>query len=323
MKKVIENKKFWKKRKSYMTIFTISLIVIIGSFALFIYFLNKRNYNLNHQINFYDLGIVDKRTGANIYMDLYEKPILVDNYSNKNNDLFYVEKNNMFYFIESDQELIDDIKLSKYQNGKRIVGNVMKMDDKTKKEVISFVENKLGIIIKNSEVGNYISFNVFDYNPYYYMFEYFIAFFIAFVFGIICIFNFVKYICQFNKNYRKLSEKDISDINNSVNDKEAIYTENGLNNYIDGIYICNRYMIDTKTLAIYNYSDIRQICFKEKYLKGIDAYKMLINFNYSDKFIKTTIVSDNQKNRIEKYIKEKKLNIITYEEKSNFFWLRR
>ena len=105
--KTIKNKKFWKKRKSYVTIFTISLIIIIGSVVLFIFFINKRNYNLNHQINFYDLGLVDKRTGANIYMDLYEKPILVDNYSNKNNDLFYVEKNNMFYFIESDQELID------------------------------------------------------------------------------------------------------------------------------------------------------------------------------------------------------------------------
>ena len=151
MKKVIENKKFWKKRKSYVTIFTFSFVVIVGSFILFIYFINKRSYNLNHQINFYDLGIVDKRTGANIYMDLSEKPILVDNYSNKNNDLFYVEKNNMFYFIQSDQELIDDIKFSKYQNGRRIVGNVMKMDDKTKKEVVSFVENKLGIIIKSSE----------------------------------------------------------------------------------------------------------------------------------------------------------------------------
>ena len=109
--KTIKNKKFWKKRKSYVTIFTISLIIIIGSVVLFIFFINKRNYNLNHQINFYDLGLVDKRTGANIYMDLYEKPILVDNYSNKNNDLFYVEKNNMFYFIESDQELIDAYKM--------------------------------------------------------------------------------------------------------------------------------------------------------------------------------------------------------------------
>ncbi len=322
MREKIENKKFWKKRKSYITIFIISLVIIIASGVLLVYFINKRNYNLNYQKNYFDLDIVNTRTGANIFLDLYEKPLLVNYYTNRNNDLFYIEINNKFYFIQSDQELIDEIKLSEYQNGRRIVGNVYKIDDKTKAEVINFVEDKLGITIKESEVENYISFNVFEYNPYYYMFEYFIAVFIAFVFAILCGFNY-RYIYRFNKNFKNLTEKDIDEINNVLNGEESIYVSNDFNNYIDGIYICNKFIIDTKTLDIYNYSDIIQICFKEKYMKGIVAYKMLINFHYTDKLIKTTIVSDNFKHKMEKYIKDKKLNIITYEEESNFLWFRR
>lgn len=320
MKKNIINKNFWKKKNSYVTVCIIALIIIVGSIGLLIHFINKRNYNLKYQVNYFDLDMVDKRTGANIYLDLYTKPILVDYYINKNNDLFYVEFNNKYYFIQSDTELIDEIKLTEYQSGRRIVGNVFKMDDKTRREVISFIEDMNGIKIKDTEVDKYISSNVFDYNPYYYMLEYFMAVFIAFVFSIICIFNYTR-IYRFNKNIKKLTKEEIDEINDSICDKEAIYLENPYNNYIDGIFICDKYLIDTKTMDIYKYLDIIQICFKRKNMKGIIAYKMLINFRYTDKYIKTTVVSDDFKEELEKYIKDKKLNIVTYEEKANFlFW---
>lgn len=317
MKKVIENKKFWKKRNIFVFIVIISLVFIVASGVLLLYFINKRNYNQKYQKNFFDLDTVDKRTGANIYLDLYERPILSDFYAKRNTDLFYIEVDKKYYFIESDLELINEIKLSEYQNGRRIVGNVDKMDDETKKKVVSFVENKLGITLKDSELDNYISFNVFEYNPYYYMFEYFIAVFIASIFVIGCIFNCLK-IHRFNKNYKKLTKEELAEINNSVNDKNSIYVDS-LYTYLNGIYICDKYMIDTNTLDIYNYLDITQICFKEKYMKGFIAYKMLINFKYTDKFIKTSIVSKDFKSEIEKYIKEKKLNIYTYEEETSIF----
>ena len=322
MREKIKNKKFWKKRNSYITIVIISLVTIATSGVLLLYFINKRNYNLNYQENYFDLNMVSTRTGANIYLDLYERPLIVDTYTVKNNDLFFIEVNDKYYFIQSDLELIDEIKLSEYKNGRRIVGNVQRMDDKTKKEVISFVENKLGITLNDSEVDKYISTNIFEYNPYYYMFEYFITVFIAFVFGYVCAYNYV-YIHRFNKNYKQLSEKDIDEINSSINDTEAIYVYDGLGNYIDGIYLCDKYMIDTKTLDIYNYFDIKQIRFIKKQMKGILAYKMLINFKYTDKFVKTTVVSDEFKCVLENFIKNKRLNIITYEEESNFLWFRR
>ena len=313
MRKRIINKNFWKTRNNYITIFIISLIVIVASIGLLIYFINKRNDNLHDQENYFNLDIVDKRTGANIYMELYERPLLVDYDRNDNTDLFYIEKNNKYYFIESDLSLIDEIKLFEYENGRKIVGNVVKMDDKIKEKVINFVENKLGITIKEEDINNYISLNLFEYSPYYYMFEYFIACFIGFIFGIIGIYNYV-YIYQFNKNMKKLTAKEINEISDSINDSKSVYVTNGINNYIDGIYLCDKYMIDTKTLNIYYYVDIIQICFKKKYMKYLDAYKMLINFQYTDKFIKITIVSDEFKDTIEKYIQDKKLNIITYEE---------
>lgn len=311
MKKIIINKNFWKKKNSYVTVCIIALIIIVGSIGLLIHFINKRDYNLKYQVNYFDLNMVDKRTGANIYLDLYAKPILVDYYSNKNNDLFYVELNNKFYFIQSDTELIDEIKITEYQSGRRIVGNVFKMDDKTRREVISFIEDMKGIKIKDTEVEKYISSNVFDYNPYYYMLEYFMAVFIAFVFSIICIFNYVKYIYRFNKNIKKFTKEELDEINISVNDKESIYTECGYNNYIDGIYLCNKYMIDTKTFDLYNYSDIEMISFKKRRTNGgIDTYRMILKLRYSDRYIKTSIVSDEFKEIIEKYINDKKLNII-------------
>lgn len=320
MKKVIENKNFWKKRNIFVFIVIISLVFIVASGVLLLYFINKRNYNQKYQKNFFDLDTVDKRTGANIYLDLYERPILSDFYAKRNTDLFYIEVDKKYYFIESDLELINEIKLNEYQNCRRIVGNVDKMDDETKKKVVSFVENKLGITLKDSELDNYISFNVFEYNPYYYMLEYFIAVFIASIFVIACIFNYLK-IHRFNKNYKKLTKEELAEINSSVNDKNSIYVEcrYAPNFYIDGIYLCDKYMIDTKTLDIYNYLDIIQICFKEKYMKGFMAYRMLINFKYTDKFIKTSIVSKDFKSEIEKYIKEKKLNIYTYEEETSIF----
>ena len=311
MKKIIINKNFWKKKNSYVTVCIIALIIIVGSIGLLIHFINKRDYNLKYQVNYFDLNMVDKRTGANIYLDLYAKPILVDYYSNKNNDLFYVELNNKFYFIQSDTELIDEIKITEYQSGRRIVGNVFKMDDKTRGEVISFIEDMKGIKIKDTEVEKYISSNVFDYNPYYYMLEYFMAVFIAFVFSVICIFNYAKYIYRFNKNIKKFTKEELDEINISVNDKESIYTECGYNNYIDGIYLCNKYMIDTKTLDLYNYSDIEMISFKKRRTNGgIDTYRMILKLRYSDRYIKTSIVSDEFKEIIEKYINDKKLNII-------------
>ena len=306
MKKNIINKNFWKKKNSYVTVCIIALIIIVGSIGLLIHFINKRDYNLKYQVNYFDLNMVDKRTGANIYLDLYTKPILVDYYSNINNDLFYVEFNNKYYFIQSDTELIDEIKLTEYQNGRRIVGNVFKMDDKTRREVISFIEDMKGIKIKDTEVDKYISSNVFDYNPYYYMFEYFMAVFIAFVFSIICIFNYAKYIYRFNKNIKKFTKEELDEINTSVNDKESIYTECGYNNYIDGIYLCN-----TKTFDLYNYRDIVMISFKKRRTNGgIDTYKMTMKFRYSDRYIKASIVSDEFKEIIEKYMKDKKINII-------------
>ncbi len=311
MKKIIINKNFWKKKNSYVTVCIIALIIIVGSIGLLIHFINKRDYNLKYQVNYFDLNMVDKRTGANIYLDLYAKPILVDYYSNKNNDLFYVELNNKFYFIQSDTELIDEIKITEYQSGRRIVGNVFKMDDKTRREVISFIEDMKGIKIKDTEVEKYISSNVFDYNPYYYMLEYFMAVFIAFVFSIICIFNYAKYIYRFNKNIKKFTKEELDEINISVNDKESIYTECGYNNYIDGIYLCNKYMIDTKTFDLYNYSDIEMISFKKRRTNGgIDTYRMILKLRYSDRYIKASIVSDEFKEIIEKYINDKKLNII-------------
>lgn len=311
MKKNIINKNFWKKKNSYVTVCIIALIIIVGSIGLLIHFINKRDYNLKYQVNYFDLNMVDKRTGANIYLDLYTKPILVDYYSNKNNDLFYVEFNNKYYFIQSDTELIDEIKLTEYQNGRRIVGNVFKMDDKTRREVISFIEDMKGIKIKDTEVDKYISSNVFDYNPYYYMLEYFMAVFIAFVFSIICIFNYAKYIYRFNKNIKKFTKEELDEINTSVNDKESIYTECGYNNYIDGIYLCNKYMIDTKTFELYNYRDIVMISFKKRRTNGgIDTYRMTMKFRYSDRYIKASIVSDEFKEIIEKYINDKKINII-------------